>query len=391
MTMSLSSRKEYLDRMRNRYLKAKIRSEKSTILDEVVETLGYHRKHAIQVLNGKTTLFKSTPSRRKRPLQYLEAMPVTQKVWEALDYPCAERLKPVLLRTAEHLETHNEVSLTNEIRQQLSQISRSTLARRISKWPTPKPKRTYSQSTSSNSLRSQIPIEIYEWNESRPGALEIDLVEHNGGSSSGHYAYTLTLVDIVSGDNHRRAILGKSQLAVLGALKEILKELPYEPWAIHIDNGSEFLNAHLQKLCKDRDLKLTRSRPYRKNDNAHVEQKNRQYVREVVGYKRYDNSNDVEWLNEIYFWLDQYANFFLPMRKVIKKERHGAKVRKQFDQAKTPFDRLVELDAIPTLKLELLHKKKQALNPLELHRRLEALINQGPAFGETCVTMACSN
>jgi transposase InsO family protein len=223
----------------------------------------------------------------------------------------------------------------------------------------------------------------------QPGALEIDLVEHNGGSSLGHFAYTLTVVDIVSGYSRRKAVLGKSQLVVLKALKEVLSELPFEPWGVQIDNGSEFSNAHVQKLCKERKLDLTRSRPYRKNDNAHVEQKNRQYVREVIGYQRYDTPKEVQWLNEIYSWLDQYANYFLPMRKVVEKERCVAKVRKKYDQAKTPYDRLVGLSAIPPLKVEVLQKKRQALNPLELHRRLEALIGQGPAFGETCAREAC--
>ena len=389
MRLSLKTRKEYLKNVRDRYVKTKSKPEKSQILDEVVEVMGYHRKHAIQVLNGKTTLFSSTPRLRNRPLKYLEAMPVVQKVWEALDYPCAERLKPVLLSTAEHLAAHKELSLNETIRCQLAQISRPTLARRIAKWPTPKPKRSYSQVTSRDRLSSQIPVEIYRWDEMQPGALEIDLVEHNGGSSLGHFAYTLTVVDIVSGYSRRKAVLGKSQLVVLKALKEVLSELPFEPWGVHIDNGSEFLNAHVQKLCKERKLNLTRSRPYRKNDNAHVEQKNRQYVREVVGYQRYDTPEEVQWLNEIYSWFDQYANYFLPMRKVVEKERCGAKVRKKYDQAKTPYDRLVELGAIPQLRVEVLQKKRQALNPLELHRRLEALIGQGPAFGETCAREAC--
>lgn len=389
MSLSLKTRKEYLKQMRDSYIKSKSRPEKSQILDEVVNVTCYHRKHAIQVLNGKTSLFVSTPRLRNRPLKYLEAMPVIQKVWEALDYPCAERLQPVLLATAEILARHQEVSLNETIRCQLSQISRPTLARRIAKWPTPKPKRSYSQATSKDRLTSQVPIEIYKWDETQPGALEIDLVEHNGGSSQGQYAYTLTVVDIVSGYSRRKAVLGKSQLAVHSALKEILSELPFEAWGIHVDNGSEFLNGHILRLCKERKLDLTRSRPYRKNDNAHAEQKNRQYVREVVGYQRHDTPEEVQWLNEIYSWLDQYANYFLPMRKVTHKERHGAKVRKKYDQARSPFDRLMKLGAIPPLKAEVHQMKRQALNPLELHKRLETLISQGPTFGETCVRKAC--
>ena len=382
MRLSLKTRKEYLGNMKDRYARAKSRPEKSKILDEVTKVMGYHRKHAIQVLNDKTTLFKDFPRLHNRPQQYLEALPVAQIVWEALDCPCAERLQPVLLSTAEQLASHEEVRLDETIRYQLARISRSTLARRIAKWPSPKPKRSLAKVTSRDRLYTQVPMETYRWDEMKPGALEIDLVEHNGGSSLGHFAYTLTVVDIVTGWNRRKSFLGRGQRVVLRALKEILDEAPFKPWGIHIDNGTEFLNALLQKFCKERKIVLTRSRPYKKNDNAHVEQKNRQFVREIVGYRRYDTPEEVQWLNEVYLLLDQYANYFLPMRKVVEKERQGAKVRKKYDTARTPFERLVKLGAIPPLKVEVMQRNRQALNPLELHRRLETLLAQGPATGE---------
>jgi hypothetical protein len=250
--LSLKTRKEYLGNMKDRYARAKSRPEKSKILDEVTEVMGYHRKHAIQVLNDKTTLFKDFPRLHNRPQQYLEALPVAQIVWEALDYPCAERLQPVLLSTAEHLASHEEVRLDETIRYQLARISRSTLARRIAKWPSPKPKRSFAKVTSRDRLYTQVPMETYRWDEMKPGALEIDLVEHNGGSSLGHFAYTLTVVDIVTGWNRRKSFLGRGQRVVLRALKEILDEAPFKPWGIHIDNGTEFLNALLQKFCKER-------------------------------------------------------------------------------------------------------------------------------------------
>lgn len=386
MRMSMQSRKEFLWKMRNLYVKEKSRPEKSRIIDTVVDTMDYHRKHAIQVLNGKTSVLKPTLCRRHRPLQYQEASPVIQKVWQALDYPCAERLQPVLLSTAEHLESHHEVTLTEEIREQLAQISRSTLARRIARWQSPKYKqRNYSQARATYRLSNQVPVETYAWDEKKPGALQVDLVEHNGGSSLGHFAYTLSVVDVVSGFSLRRAVHGKSQRVVLGALGKIINQWPHRVWGLHIDNGQEFLNQQLLTFCKEQNIKFTRSRPYRKNDNAHVEQKNRQYVREYVGYQRYDTENDVGWLNEVYGLLDQYANFFLPMRKVVKKKRQGAKLQKKYDQAKTPYDRLVELGAISSIKKEVMDKRRQALNPMDLHNRLEALMSQGPAIGETCV------
>jgi len=376
--MSLQSRREYLNTMHKRYCRATSRAEKAQIIDEVVRVVGYHRKYAIQVLNNPVPLSKP-PVKRNKPLKYLEALPIIQKVWEALDYPCAERLHPVLTSTAEILAAHGEISLTPELREQLAQISRATLARRLSKFPSPKPKRL-SHPKPCSRLRSEIPVETYHWNETRPGALEVDLVEHNGGSSLGHFAYTLTVVDIVTGYSRRRAILGRGQTVVFRELKAILDEWPFKPWGLHSDNGNEFLNSHLLRFCQKYGLTFTRSRPYRKNDNAHVEQKNRQYVREIVGYERYDTPEAVAWLNEVYACLDVYANLFLPMRKVVAKERYGARVRKKYDKARTPFQRLVEAGVLDPETKAKLEYQLYITNPLALHQKLEQLLAQGPDY-----------
>ncbi len=377
MEMSQPTRREYMATMQQRYKKATTRQEKSRLLDEIQETVGYHRKYAIQLLNGPIISAAKPPSKpRKRPLKYQEAMPVIQLVWEALDYPCAERLQPVLLSTARILATHDEITLTLEIEDQLAHISCSTLARRIAKWPSPKARLLPHQRTTSK-LRSEIPIERYAWDEQRTGALEIDLVEHNGGSSLGHFAYTLTVVDVVTGYSRRRAFLGRSQKVVFQALTEILSEWPSKVWGLHSDNGSEFLSAHLVRYCKANGLKFTRSRPYKKNDSPHVEQKNLQYVRQMVGYERYDTPEAVAWLNEVYACLDPYANLFLPMRKVIAKERHGSHVSKYYDTARTPFQRLLEKDALLLKARVALKQQCQTLNPLVLHKELEKLTAQG--------------
>ena len=375
MTMSSKSRREYLNTMRQRYQKASSRSEKTEIINEVVKVLDYHRKYVTAVLN-QLPVSPKPPAKRHRPLKYIEVLPVIQLVWEALDYPCAERLHPVLLSIAEILARHNEISLTGEICKQLSQISRATLARRLAKWRSPK--QALPRFKPNSKIKSEVPIDIYAWNEDKPGALEIDLVEHNGGSSLGHFAYTLTAVDIVSGYSRRRAVLGRSQRGVLKELKLIISQWPFDPWALHSDSGSEFLSDHLVRFCKEYGLEFTRSRPYRKNDNAHVEQKNRQFVREMVGYERYDTPEEVAWLNEVYALLDAYVNLFLPIRKVVYKERKGAKVKKRYDIARTPFQRLIEKDVlIDDIKSNLL-KQYQSLNPLALHRQLENLLARGP-------------
>lgn len=371
--MSLNSRREYLSIVKERYRKAQSKTQKSRIIDEVVSVTGYNRKYAIQVLNNPSYGTKDKRKRR-RPLKYLEALPAIQMVWQALDYPCAERLHPVLLPTAELLARHGELSLTPVVRQQLAQISRATLARRLAQWRSLTPKCTLSPKKKATRPHAEVPIDRYDWNENRPGALEVDLVEHNGGSSLGHFAYTLTVVDVVSGYSRRRAILGRSQVAVFRELKAILAEWPFKPWGLHTDNGSEFLNGHLVRFCKENGLTFTRSRPYRKNDNAHVEEKNRHYVREIVGYERYDTPQDVAWLNEVYAYLDIYANLFLPMRKLVSKTRSGAHVRKTYDKAKTPFQRLLEAGVLDSGSQTKFQRQLETINPLSLHRKLEEIL-----------------
>ena len=163
----------------------------------------------------------------------------------------------------------------------------------------------------------------------------------------------------------------------------VLAELPFTYWALHTDNGSEFLNGHLVKFAKQNKLFFHRSRPYKKNDNPHVEQKNRQYVREIVGYARYNTSEDVDWLNQVYSTLDVYANLFLPMRKVIEKHYEGSRLKKKFDKARTPYQRLKEAGAIAKPAELLLSEQLASLNPLRLHRDLERLLAQGPILPST--------
>jgi len=338
-----------------------------------VNVLDCHRKHAIRVL-AKPPARTPAKSKRRRPLAYQEALPVIQRVWEALDYPCAERLHPVLLDTAQTLARHGHLRLNDSVIAQLQQISRATLARRLSSLRSPKAKPTVSKRKPLAELRAQVPMIAYDWNESRPGALEVDLVEHNGGSSLGHFAYTLTVTDVVSGYTRRRALLGRSQLAVLRELKHILNEWPMQPWGIHCDNGQEFLNNHLRTFCVSHHLRFTRSRPYRKNDNAHVEQKNGFLVRQLVGYDRYDRPEQVEWLNAIYALHDRYFNCCLPTRKLISKERRGAHVRKTFDTAKPPVTRLIESGVLAPEETQRLLAYQSSQDPLALHDQLEKML-----------------
>jgi len=205
----------------------------------------------------------------------------------------------------------------------------------------------------------------------------VDLVEHSDGRK-GHHAFTLSVVDVVSGWSRRKAVMGKSQAVVFAALQEILGQWPSRVWAIHSDNGPEFLGQLLIKYCLEVCIAYHRSRPYQKNDNAHVEQKNRQYVREIIGYERIDNQCGLAWLNDIYQQLDTYANLFLPSLKLIEKTRDGSKVKKRYDTARTPLERLRSLDAIDPQQLQALDEQLHDMNPLELRRTLDRLRGQNP-------------
>jgi len=371
--MSLSSRKEYFPTMVERYRKAKKRTEKTRIIDELVTVLGYHRKYAIQVL--KRGGLQPVRQKRKRSSKYHLARPAIMVVWEALDHPCAERLHPVLLQTAEVLSKHGELHLCANVRQLLASISRSTLARMLTKSRSIKRYRM-SPPRRRTHLQSQVPVERYQSGELRPGALEADLVEHNEGSSIGHFVYTLSVVDVATGYSRRRSVLGKGQLGVHRELKKLIMSWPYPIWGIHTDNGSEFLNEHLVRFCKANAIKFTRSRPYKKNDNPHVEQKNFQHVRTLVGYERFDTPAQVEWMNNLYEVYDQHVNLFQPVRKLISKERHGSTIRKRYDSAKTPLKRAIESGVVPQDLVEQFNASYQSQNPLALHRQIEHLVRQ---------------
>lgn len=187
----------------------------------------------------------------------------------------------------------------------------------------------------------------------------------NGGDPTGHYAYTLTVVDVVSGYSCRRAVLGKAQSVVLGALSHVLADWPFKPWGLHSDNGHEFLNDQLSRFCQAEKFRFTQNRPYCKNDSAHVEQKNKQFVREFIGYARYDTPEAVGWLNDVYAYLDLYANMILPMRKVVSKERIGKKIHNRYDTARTPLTRLIEVVVMTSEMTQRLKEIDKYLNPLE--------------------------
>lgn len=369
-------RREYVKTMRERYRAAKTKKERGKLLDEVVAITGYNRKYAIRLLGVSDRPIRPK-KRRKRKRRYTKCLPVVALCWEALDYCCAERLHPRLVPVTEQLIRHRVVYPDRDVLDELRAISLSTLARRLREMPSPKA-RTVPRPRAGSLIKCDVPIGRYDWNESRPGALEADLVEHNGGSTSGHFACTLSVTDVVTGWSRRRAVMGRGQAGIHEALSLIINQWPYPCWGLHADNGSEFLANHVQRFLAEHKLDHTRSRPYRKNDNAHVEQRNR-FIREMIGYGRYDTPEAVAWLNRVYELLDLYANLVLPSMKLVDKKRYGSKVRKTYDTPRPPLVRAIEAGVLSDAERARLETMASfELNPLELHRQLEALINRGP-------------
>ncbi len=226
-------------------------------------------------------------------------------------------------------------------------------------------------------LKNQIPIRTYsEWDEKRPGFVEIDLVGHDGGDAKGEYMQALDVTDVCTGWTETQAVKNKAQVWVFEALEDIKSQLPFELLGIDSDNGSEFINHHLFRFCKEGEITFTRTRSYRKNDNCFVEQKNYSVVRRTVGYSRYDTEEELKVINELYGHLRLYTNFFQPVMKLIEKTRIGSRVKKKYDKARTPYKRVLESPHTAEHAKNKLKRQYAKLNPAELKRQITKLQNR---------------
>jgi len=226
-------------------------------------------------------------------------------------------------------------------------------------------------------LKSQIPIRTFsEWNENKPGFIEVDLVGHDGGYLDGFYIQTLTATDIHTGWTETEAVKNKARVWVFAALKNLRNRFPFLILGIDSDNGGEFINHPLHEYCLSEKITFTRSRSYRKNDNCYVEQKNYSVVRKMVGYRRYDTLEEQEILNRLYRLVSFYTNYFQPLRKLIEKKRMGAKIKKKYDTSRTPYRRVIEIPEIPERTKETLTRLYAQINPAQLKREIEKLQNR---------------
>lgn len=371
---------EYIKTMALRYRGAKGKSEKAHILDEICATCGFHRKHAIRLLARNP----NAPRRPRRPpgpkavYAQPEILRPLKKIWLTANLPCSKRLKamiPSWLRGYEDLFGE----LAPDVRDKLQSISPSTIDRVLKHTRIMYTRHGRTTTKPGTLLRSQIPIATGQWQEKRPGFLEADTVAHCGGSMAGDFAYTIDCVDIATGWTEQRAVWAKSASAVVEQMRAIEKALPFALLGFDSDNGSEFINRALVRhfLSRQRPVKFTRSRAYKKDDNAHVEQKNWTHVREWLGYERFDNPEVIRLMNELYSneWR-LFHNFYCASVKLVSKERIGSKTKKVHDEAKTPYERVIESDAISEHSKNLLRVIRENTNPFTLRKAIDQRIKK---------------
>lgn len=373
--MSPRSKKEYLEAIHPRYKKAS-GELKTKMLDEFCQVCGYHRKHAIRLLT-KFKRRKQTPQKhgRRSIYNHPDMIEALERIWLDSGMPCASRLIPVINLWL----VHYPGGLPLHVFKTLKKISEST-AKRLLKPARNKHKRIRISTTKPGSLlRHHIPIKTNQWDESRPGFVESDTVAHCGTSTAGDYANTVNLLDIATTWNEQRAVFGKGETSVLEQIRDMEESMPFDILGFDADNGGEFLNHHLHRHFTDRQnpVQFTRSRPYKKDDNAHIEQKNYTHIRQWLGYDRFDNPYIVELLNDLYKneWR-LYFNFFIPSVKLIDKVRIRSKLIKKHDKPKTPYQRVMEAstDYVSLAAKRKLTNQFKSLNPFQLRKTINKKI-----------------
>lgn len=366
--MSKTSRQEYLEKIRWRYHHSDKRA-KSKILDEFCEVCGHSRKHAIKLING------GNKERLKRPgpeSKYQEVVSGLKAIWLASDQMCSKRLKTALRLWLPFYEKGHG-KLKPLTRKKLRSMSAATMDRMLKPIRFKYRRRGLSGTKPGSLLKNQISIRTDNWDIKTAGFMEADTVAHCGNSLSGDFVWSLVFTDIASGWTDTRGVWNKGAHGVIAAVQDIEAQLPFELLGFDCDNGSEFLNHHLWSYFVDRKkpVQFTRSRPYKKNDNAHVEQKNWTHVRQLLGYDRLENPKMVELLNELYRDWSLYQNFFCPSMKLIRKKRIGSKYYKKYDKPKTPHQRLMRSKHISKETKQKLTQTFKTLDPFELKKSID--------------------
>lgn len=362
--MSINTKKELLLRIRREYSVAD-RSRKTKLLNSLIDSTGYNRKYAIQLLSRSPG--KRSSQRRTRKRKYGDdVLDAVRQLWRAANGICAKRLQPFLPTLIETLERFGHMKLEKPLKHQILKMSVSTLERALKKEREKEPRRM-SLTRPGSLLKKQVAVKTFAaWNDQDVGFLEIDLVAHCGGNMSGKFVQTLTMTDIATGWTEIIPLLHRDEEQVRAGIEKVIELLPFNLRGIDCDNGNEFLNHKMVAWCEARQITFTRARENRKNDQAHVEEKNGSIVRRLAGYGRYEGQYAREVMAEFYSVARLYINFFQPSMKLVKKTRVGSKVSKWYDTARTPFDRLLSFKCIPPAQRAELVSQFRTLDPVAL-------------------------
>lgn len=359
-----------MNALQRKYRRAR-KKEKGSMLDHLEQIHGYNRAYASRLLLKAAPHGRGEERRGRKPL-YVGIHEVLKQIWQWLDYICSKRLAAVMEEVLRKLAACGELRLDKETRRHLCAMSARTMDHLLRNDRKGLTLRSKARTRPGTLLKHQVPVKTHsEWKDTEPGFVQVDCVGHDGGNAGGDFNQTVDVTDVATGWTETQAVKNKAQVWVFEALKEIRAQLPFPMKGLHSDSGGEFINNQLFRYCTAGKITFTRSRPGRKNDNPHVEQKNWSVVRRAVGYGRYED--DERLLNALYRVLRLYTNFFMPVMKCVGKTRHSSRVTRHYDTAKTPYHRVLESACVSHDDKARLRATYATLNPVALKRQIARL------------------
>jgi len=376
--MNIKEKFAYVKLLKVQYQKSS-KKKKGKIIDELIKNIGYHRKHAIRILSTiqSRNLWRKSTFKRARVSSYLGIVKPLKELWMTSNYLCADRLQPFIPELLKVLQKYHEIEVDDDQKKMLLSVSRSTVGRLLS--PVRKEMFGHGKSTTrpGTLLKHQIPIQTYTpWDNQTPGFEEIDFVALCGESLKGDYVNIFDAIDIAVCWSELQGLMGKGRFAVTKALDKIKDRLPFPLKGVDSNNDAPFINGHFLNYCQTNHLTFTRCRPYKKQDQAHVEQKNYSVVRKYFGYRRFDTLRQLEIINLICETISLYHNFFQPVMKLKEKIRIASRIKRVHDVPITPYQRVLESPDIPEETKIKLRTKYESLNPKQLLKRIIQLTNQ---------------
>jgi len=377
--MDMQSKKQYLKKVREEYLSSRSRAEKTKILSEAEKRTGLNRKYLITKVRPKSNLDVIARARKKRSCVYDNEVKAALAVaWEIFDRPCGDRLAPLLRDEVTKLRQLGELACSDAVVSKLKTISPRTIDTKLAHIKEDIGRTGKYKHIAHPLLYQKIPVKVFaEQDREGTGNIQIDCVEHCGARAAGTFIYSVSMTDIAHGWWEGSAAMGKGQEGICAGIDTGRKRFPFDWQEAHVDGGTEFINAHLACYCWKENILLSRSRPYKKNDNCLVEQKNWTHVRKKVGYLRYDTEEEQKILNDLYTnELKLFKNFFQPVMKLIEKVRVSGTIHRKYDTPKTPYQRVMRAADIPKTTKDALQKIYLSLNPAELKRGIDAKLDK---------------